>query len=82
MKPFVLCLTLALCHSALAFESPQALQDGFMAALRANDADGMAACYTPDATSFSPDTMVGVGPDAVRTSKNFRVTSADSTTTG
>lgn len=82
MKSFVLCLTLALCHSALAFESPQALQDAFMAAMRANDVDGMAACYTADATTFAPDTMMAVGPDGVRASwggllKNFRITRAE-----
>lgn len=82
MKPLVLFLTLALCHSALAFESPQALQDAFMAAMRANDVDGMAACYTADATTFTPDTMMAVGPDGVRASwgglfKNFRITRAE-----
>ncbi len=84
MKPLVLCLTLALCHSALAFESPQALQDAFMAAMRANDVDGMAACYTADATTFAPDTMMAVGPDGVRASwgglfKNFHITRAELT---
>ena len=51
-----------------AFESPQALQDAFLAALRANDADGLAACYTDDATNFTVDRMMGTGPDSARAS--------------
>ena len=39
-----------------------------MNALRANDADGLAACYTSDATNFAVDSMIGTGPDAVRES--------------
>ena len=52
-----------------------------MNALRANDADGLAACYTADATNFPVDSMVGIGPDSVRESwqgffANFRVLDA------
>jgi len=80
MKTLLLCLSFGLCNSALAFESPQALQDAFVAAMRANDLEGLAACYTADATTFMPDTMMGVGPEAVRSSwgavfKDFRITS-------
>ncbi len=39
-----------------------------MTALRANDVDGLAACYTADSTNFAVDSMAGVGPDAVRES--------------
>jgi len=46
MQPFLLCLSLLLCNSVLAFDSPQALQDAFMKAMRTNDAAGMAARYT------------------------------------
>jgi uncharacterized protein (TIGR02246 family) len=83
MKTLLLCVSLAVCNSVFAFESPQALQDAFLAALRANDVESMAACYTPDATTFTPDTMMGIGPDSVRASwgglfKKFHVTSAES----
>jgi uncharacterized protein (TIGR02246 family) len=46
------------------------LQNGFLDAMRANNADGMAACYTADATSFGLGAMVGIGPDAVRADWN------------
>ena len=39
-----------------------------MNALRANDVDGLAACYTANATNFAVDSMIGNGPDAVRES--------------
>lgn len=75
-------MLLILCNSTLAFESPQALQDAFMAAMRANDVEGLAACYTADATNFTPDSMVGIGPDSVRASwgrffESYRVISAE-----
>ena len=52
----------------LANDSPQALQETFLTALRANDVDGLAACYTEDATNFPVDSLAGVGPDSVRAS--------------
>lgn len=68
--------------AALAFDTPQALQDAFMAALRAGDADAVAACYTADAVTFTPDRMIGFGPDAARESwgaffQQHRVLSAE-----
>ena len=53
-----------------------------MAALVANDTEGLAACYTADATNFALDSMIGTGPDAVRASwgaffEAFTVTSAE-----
>jgi uncharacterized protein (TIGR02246 family) len=51
-------------------ESPEALQDAFVKAMAANDADGLAACYTDDAVSYAVDAMVGVGPGFVRDSWN------------
>jgi len=79
MKRIMLLAIVVLCGSAQAFDSPQALQDGFLDAMRAGDVDGMAACYAADATNFGLDTMVGTGPDAVRADwskffKNFTVT--------
>ena len=53
---------------SLANDSPQALQDAFMTAMRANDVEGLAACYTADATNFPLDSMSGIGPDSVRAS--------------
>ena len=51
-------------------DSPEALQDAFVQAMEANDADALAACYTDDAVSYAVDVMVGVGPDFVRDSWN------------
>lgn len=51
--------------SSFANESPQTLQDAFMAALIANDAQGLADCYTSDAVNFPVDTLVGRGPASV-----------------
>ena len=51
-------------------DSPEALQGAFVQAMEANDADGLAACYTDDAVSYAVDVMVGVGPDFVRDSWN------------
>ena len=78
MNRIMLLAIVALCNTAQAFDSPQALQDGFMGAFRANDAEGMAACYTADATNYPPEAMSGTGPDAVRASwgeffKQYRV---------
>jgi len=51
-------------------DSPEALQEAFMAALRANDAAGLAACYTDDAVNFPVDSLVGTGPASVMASWN------------
>jgi uncharacterized protein (TIGR02246 family) len=64
----VLCLLSCLAFfssSSFANESPQALQDAFMAALIANDVQGLADCYTSDAVNFPVDTLVGIGPESV-----------------
>ena len=64
----VLMILLPACGVSLANDSPQALQDAFVAALVANDVDGLAACYTDDATNYPVDSMAGVGPESVRES--------------
>jgi len=64
----VMCLLTCLaCFSSSSFanESPQALQDAFMAALRANDVQGLADCYAGDAVNFPVGTLVGYGPESV-----------------
>lgn len=67
MKTIALLLAgLALGSPALAAESPQALQDQFTDALLANDAAGLAACYSPDAVSYPVGQMVVNGPDGVK----------------
>lgn len=68
-------------NPALGNDSPLALQETFMAAMRANDADAMAVLYTADATNFPVDSMAGVGPDSVRSAwggffANYRVIDA------
>lgn len=67
-KTAVLLMLSFLATGAAAFESPQALQDAFLAALRANDVDGLAACYADDATNFTVDRMIGTGPESARDS--------------
>jgi len=46
-------------------ESPQALQDAFVAAMEANDAAALAACYTADAVSYPIDAMADTGSEHV-----------------
>jgi len=67
MKKVLCFLACLACFSSSAFanESPQALQDAFMAALKANDVQGLAACYTSDAVNFPVGTLVGSGPESV-----------------
>ncbi|MCH8056950.1 MAG: DUF4440 domain-containing protein [Proteobacteria bacterium] len=82
MKLLTLILFLAISPAADAFDSPQALQAGFMAALRANDIEGLVMCYTADATNFAIDSMSGTGPESVRASwggffQAFTVTAAE-----
>ena len=60
-------LLLTTAHAA-ANETPQALQDAFMAAVISNNADAVAACYTDDAVNFTLDTMMGIGPESARRS--------------
>ena len=84
MKLLTLILFLAISPAADAFDSPQALQAGFMAALRANDIEGLVMCYTADATNFAISSMSGTGPESVRASwggffKAFTVTAAELT---
>jgi len=81
MRWFTLLMLLPVWSLVLANDSPQALQATFMTALRSNDADGLAACYTEDATNFPVDRLAGVGPESVRTSWGdffgaYRVTAA------
>ena len=68
MKPiiFLPLAGLLLSGPALAAESPQALQDQFLDSMRANDAAGIAACYAPDAVSYTVGTLVVNGPDGVK----------------
>lgn len=56
---------LALSVPLQANDSPLALQQAFMSALRANDAAGLAACYADDAVNFLVGSMMGRGPASV-----------------
>jgi uncharacterized protein (TIGR02246 family) len=67
MKRVLCLLTCLACFSSSSFanEGPQALQDAFMAALRANDVQGLADCYTSNAVNFPVGALVGTGPESV-----------------
>ncbi len=67
MKKVLCLLTCLACFSSSSFasESPQALQDAFMAALKANNVQGLADCYTSNAVNFPVGTLVGSGPESV-----------------
>ena len=60
-------LTCLACFSSSSFanESAEALQGAFMAALRANDAQALAECYTNDAVNFPVGSLIGTGPESV-----------------
>ncbi len=70
MKSLLTLITTLIMFSAPVFgnDSPEALQEAFMKALKTNDVEGLAACYTADAINFPVDSMMGVGPDSVRES--------------
>jgi ketosteroid isomerase-like protein len=67
MKKLLCVLSCLVCFSSLSFanESPQALQEAFMTALKANDVQGLAACYSSDAVNFPVGSLVGTGPESV-----------------
>ncbi len=60
----LLVCTLLAAQGLQAADSPKALQEAFMTALLANDAAGIAACYSSDAVNFPVDRLVGVGPQS------------------
>ncbi len=70
MNKFRCVLACMACFSTVAYanDSPEALQDAFMAALRANDSQGIAECYAADAVNFPVDSMIGHGPKSVAVS--------------
>jgi len=67
MKKLLCVLSCLVCFSSLSFanESPQALQEAFMTALKGNDVQGLADCYTSDAVNFPVGSLVGTGPESV-----------------
>jgi ketosteroid isomerase-like protein len=65
---FTLMTCLLLATPLQANDSHEALQEAFMTAMRAMDADGMAACYTADATSYDVGKHVVSGPEGVAAS--------------
>jgi len=83
MKKLLCLISCLVCFSSSSFanESPQALQDAFMGALKANDAQGLADCYASDAVNFPVGELIGIGPQSVVESWNgfftgFKVTDA------
>lgn len=65
-RPLVYFLLLFPAFSVDAQESPQALQEAFLDAIRVGDIDALAALYAEDAASFPIGEMVGHGRDGVR----------------
>lgn len=68
MRILIAVLALTIVGITEANDSPEALQDAFMTAIRAHDADAIAACYADDAVNFTLDSMMGIGPDSARQS--------------
>jgi len=68
MRVLLFLLLIPVFTPSIANESPQALQDAFIAAVQANDADAVAACYTNEATNYGIGVMIEKGKDAVRKS--------------
>ncbi len=66
LAPLLAAALLVFAPPAFAQDSPEALQQVFLDALLANDAEALAACYTPDATNFPVGAMMGHGPESVR----------------
>lgn len=64
----LVCLIVSVSSPVFAQDSPQALQDAFMAALKANSAPGLAALYTDDAVNFPVGDLIGIGPQSVAAS--------------
>ena len=65
MKYFAFAAAALLASPALAQESPEALEEAFVAAIAAEDTAALADLYTEDAVSFSPDGGVAAGKDAI-----------------
>jgi len=65
LKAVVLAFLVLFSTSISANDSPEALQQAFMSALLANDAAGIAACYTEDAVNFPLGAMMETGPASV-----------------
>ena len=70
MNKFLCLLACMACaaSTANANESPEALQEAFMVALKANDPQGIADCYAADAVNFPVDSMIGHGPESAAAS--------------
>ena len=69
MKHLLILVSGLLLSSTLAAnDSPEALQEAFMKALRAMDTAGLAACYTEDATSYDVSKQIVTGPEGVAAS--------------
>ena len=72
MKQLLFVLAFIVCVAAPAYanESPEALQEAFMTALKDNDAQSISDCYTADAVNFPVDSLIGYGPESVAESWN------------
>ena len=70
MKKILLVIALMAAYAApaAANDSPEALQANFITALRANDVQGLAGCYTKDAVNFPVASLIGHGPKSVAAS--------------
>ena len=61
----IIVIGLLLAPALKAHDSPEALQEAFMTALRAEDVAGIAACYSENATSYDVGVQVLHGPEAI-----------------
>jgi uncharacterized protein (TIGR02246 family) len=45
---------------------PEAVDQAWLRAVKANDLEGLVACYAPDAVMYPPDVLIAQGRDAIR----------------
>jgi uncharacterized protein (TIGR02246 family) len=67
VKPLLLAAAFLLARPLVAADpGPEAVDQAWLKAAKANDLDGILACYAPDAVMYPPDVLVAKGKDAIR----------------
>ena len=68
MKAFAFLVAAFLCSVSVIAADPgaEAVDQAWLRAAKANDLEGLVACYAPDAVFYPPDMLVAKGKDAIR----------------